>query len=52
MDPQRGDVQPRQTWTRPSVAPLTDSGSRSDTPDVAARNGAPITGEPTPATIL
>jgi hypothetical protein len=39
------EITPKQTWTRPSVAPLTDPGSRSDTPDVAARNGIPLSGE-------
>ncbi|MDZ7679950.1 MAG: hypothetical protein U5K29_15530 [Acidimicrobiales bacterium] len=30
---------PKRTWVRPSVTPLTNPDSRSDTPDVAARNG-------------
>ena len=29
----------KQAWTRPEVTPLTNSGSRSDNPDVAVRNG-------------
>jgi hypothetical protein len=33
------DTTPKQTWTRPSVTPLTDPGSRSDAPDVNTRNG-------------
>jgi hypothetical protein len=35
------DTTPKQAWTHPSVTPLTDSGSRSDAPDVAVRNGGP-----------
>ncbi|MDZ7679951.1 MAG: hypothetical protein U5K29_15535 [Acidimicrobiales bacterium] len=34
----------RRTWVRPSATPLTNPDSRSDTPDVNARNG--ISGEP------
>lgn len=31
----------RRTWVRPSITPLTNPDSRSDAPDVAARNGTP-----------
>jgi hypothetical protein len=31
----------KKTWTRPETTPLTDTGSRSDNPDVAMRNGGP-----------
>ena len=30
---------PKQPWTRPEATPLTNTGSTSDSPDVAARNG-------------
>jgi hypothetical protein len=29
----------KQPWTKPEATPLTASGSRSDNPDVAIRNG-------------
>ena len=32
-------MSPKRSWTRPELTPLTQAGSRSDTPDTPARNG-------------
>ncbi|MDZ7679949.1 MAG: hypothetical protein U5K29_15525 [Acidimicrobiales bacterium] len=37
---------PKRVWARPSVTPLTNPDSRSDAPDVAARNGNLSLSEP------
>jgi hypothetical protein len=33
----------KKTWTKPEATPLTQSGSRSDNPDVTVRNGVSVT---------
>jgi hypothetical protein len=34
----------KRPWARPEITPLTDTGARSDAPDVAVRNGTAVSG--------